>query len=121
MSVFDDVARMGPQPIWHGVAGRAVHGDRITMGVVELDADDVVPEHRHEQEQLGIVLAGSMRLRIADETRELGPGATYRIGSHEPHEAHAGPDGAVVIDVFSPPREDWKAVEAEAPRPPRWP
>jgi quercetin dioxygenase-like cupin family protein len=121
MATFDEVARMGPQPIWDGVSARVVHGERITMGVVELDPGAVVPEHRHEQEQLGVVVRGSLRFRIGGETRELGPGATYRILSNEPHEAHAGPDGAVVIDVFSPLRDDWKAVEAQAPRPPRWP
>lgn len=121
VSVFDDVARMGPQAIWEGVSGRVVHGERITMGLVELDAGAVVPEHRHEQEQLGIVLQGSLRFRIGDESRDLGPGELYCIRSNEPHEAHAGPDGAVVIDVFAPLRDDWKTIEAQAPRPPRWP
>ena len=121
MAVFDDVARIGPQQIWDGVTGWVVHGERITMGLVALDPGAVVPEHRHEQEQLGMVVRGSLRFRIGDESRELGPGETYRILSSEPHEAHAGPDGAVVIDVFSPPREDWKPIEAQPPRPPRWP
>jgi hypothetical protein len=31
----------------------------------------------------------------------------------------AGPDGAVVIDVFAPVRGDWEELEKSAPREPR--
>jgi quercetin dioxygenase-like cupin family protein len=81
----------------------------------------VVPEHSHENEQLGLVLRGSVRFRVGDETRELGPGDTWTIPSNVPHEVEVGPDGAEVIDVFAPVRADWGAYEPEEPRPPRWP
>ncbi len=121
MSAFADLAGLGPQDIWDGVSVRAVHGERITFGIVELDSNAVVPEHSHENEQLGIVLAGAMSFRVGDETRELGPGGTWNIPANVPHEATAGPEGAVVIDVFAPPRADWSQFEPQAPREPRWP
>ena len=121
MSAFDDLARIGPLPIWEGIAARAVEGERLTLAVVELDPGAVAREHSHENEQLGIVLAGGMTFRIGDETRELGPGDAYTIPSNVPHEATAGADGAVVIDVFAPPRADWKALEPGESRAPRWP
>ena len=111
---------MTPQQIWEGVLGRSVHGERITLGVIELDPDSVVPEHSHENEQLGLVLSGSLAFRVGEETRELGPGGTWRILGDTRHEVRAGPDGAVVVDVFSPTREDWKPLERRE-RPPRWP
>ena len=120
MGGFEDIARIAPQRIWDGIAGRVVHGERITLGAIELDPDVTLPEHSHEQEQLGIVLRGSLRFRIGDETRELGPGETWAIPANVPHEVQAGPEGAVVIDVFAPPREDWKPLERRE-RPPRWP
>lgn len=101
--------------------GRVVHGERITLGVIELDADSVVPEHSHENEQLGIVLRGELILRVGDEERSLGPGTTWRIAPNVAHSGHAGPDGAVVIDVFSPPRADWENLDRLESRPPRWP
>ena len=58
MSVFADIGDVPPQQIWAGVVSRAVHGDRMTMGLIELDAGAVVPEHSHEPEQVGILLAG---------------------------------------------------------------
>ena len=122
MSAFADLDGLGPQDIWNGVSVRAVHGERITLGIVELDAGAVVPEHSHENEQLGMVLSGSLTFRIGDESRELDPGDTYVIPANVPHEVtRTGPDGAVVIDVFSPTREDWSRFEPQAPRGPRWP
>ena len=122
VSAFADLGTLGPQDIWNGVSVRAIHGERITFGVVELDAHAVVPEHSHENEQLGIVLSGSLTFRIGDESRELAAGATYCIPANVPHEVIAtGPDGAVVIDVFAPTRADWSKFEPQAPRETRWP
>ena len=121
VSAFAGLSSLDLQRIWDGVHGRVVHGERITLGVIELDPESVVPEHRHENEQLGIVLSGSLRFRVGDEARELGPGGTWRIPANTPHEVTAGPDGAVVLDVFAPTRDDWAALEPGAPRPPRWP
>lgn len=101
--------------------GRVVHGERITLGVIELDPSSVVPEHAHENEQLGLVLAGSLVFTIGGEPRELGPGDAYRIPANTPHDVAAGPEGAVVVDVFAPVREEWGAFERLEPRVPRWP
>jgi quercetin dioxygenase-like cupin family protein len=121
MGAFDDLASLELLPIWNGVVARTVDGERVGFAVVELDPGSVVAEHSHENEQLGIVLAGSVRFRVGEEVRELGPGGAWRIPPNTPHEVHTGPEGAVVIDVFAPVREDWRAVERAEPRPPRWP
>jgi quercetin dioxygenase-like cupin family protein len=115
-----DLAELDLQQIWDGVAARSVHGDRLTLAVIELDPGSVVPEHRHDHEQLGLVLHGSVTFRVGDERRELGAGGTWRIPSNVPHEVHVGPEGAVVIDAFAPTREDWRD-RAELERAPRWP
>jgi quercetin dioxygenase-like cupin family protein len=121
MSAFASLSTIAPLPIWNGVLGRAVEGAQITMAVIELDPNSVVPEHRHANEQLGVVLQGSLTFTIGGETRALGAGDTYAIPSDVPHGVVTGPGGAVVIDVFSPVRADWSQFTAEAPRPPRWP
>jgi quercetin dioxygenase-like cupin family protein len=100
---------------------RLVSGERLTLAVVELDPNAVVAEHAHVNEQLGLLLHGSMAFRVGDEERELGPGDTWTIPSNTPHSAVAGPEGAVVIDVFAPPRDDWAGLGPLEQRPPRWP
>ena len=121
MSAFDELASIPPQGIWDRIAARALHGEELTLSIVELDPGAVVAEHSHPNEQLGLVLRGSMDFRVAAERRELGPGGTWVIPAHTPHEATAGPDGAVVIDVFAPPRADWQGLPAQQPRAPLWP
>jgi quercetin dioxygenase-like cupin family protein len=110
VSAFADLASIAPQQVWERIAARSVHGDRITMSVVELDPGAVVAEHSHENEQLGIVLRGTMDFRVGDQRRELGPGGTWCIPANTPHEATAGPEGAVAIDVFAPPRDDFREL-----------
>jgi quercetin dioxygenase-like cupin family protein len=121
VGVFEHLDRLAPQTVWDGVVARAVNGERMTMAVIELEPDAVVPEHRHGNEQLGLVLQGTLVFRVGDETRECRPGETYRILADTPHEATAGPDGAVVLDVFAPIRADWEAFEAREPTTTRWP
>jgi len=121
VSAFADLDAMGPIGIWNGVLARTVDGEQCSFGVVELDPDSVVPEHRHPNEQLGIVVSGSVRFRVGDEERELAPGGTWHIPPNVPHEVTTGPAGAVVLDVFAPPREDWAALERSQPTAARWP
>jgi quercetin dioxygenase-like cupin family protein len=116
-----DLADLPPFDVWgDAVRARKVEGEGITLAVVELAPGAVVPEHRHAQEQLGLCIRGSVRFRIDDEERELGPGGTWRILSGRPHEVVAGPEGAIVIDVFAPRRDDWQFALRE-PSAPRWP
>lgn len=123
MSAFDNLADLPLLKLWgETVRARRVQGERITLAVVELDPNAVVAEHRHANEQLGMVIRGQMHFTVDGETRTLGPGETWRIQGDRPHDVVAGPEGAVVIDVFSPVRSDWDDKVIEKPSPaPRWP
>ena len=120
-SPFADLDGLSALHVWDGVAGRVVEGERVTLAVIELDPDSVVPEHRHENEQVGVLVAGLLEFRIGDETRRVERGGTWCIPGDVPHEVRAGPEGAVAVEVFAPPRGDWAALERLQSRPPRWP
>ena len=123
MSNLKDLGDFPLLDIWSDqVRARRVQGERITLAIVELAPNAVVPEHRHGAEQLGMVIQGQMHFTVDGETRDLGPGGTWRILGDRPHDVVAGPEGAVVIDVFTPVRSDWdeKSVVPGAPAP-RWP
>lgn len=111
MSAFGGTDRLEHLRIWDGVTVQAVEGDRTTLAVVDLEPGATVPEHRHDNEQLGVLVRGAMRFRVGDEVRDLGPGDTWRILSEVPHEVTAGPDGAVAIECFTPVRDDWAGLE----------
>ncbi|HEY4345944.1 MAG TPA: cupin domain-containing protein [Gaiellaceae bacterium] len=122
MSAFDHVAGIPPTRISDGVSARAVHGQNVSLGVIEFQPGAGVPEHSHANEQLGVLLQGSMTFRIGDESRVVEPGDTWCISAHVPHEVvAAGPDGAVAAEVFSPPRHDWSSLDRLEPGPGRWP
>jgi quercetin dioxygenase-like cupin family protein len=117
MSAFGGIDRLEHLRIWDGVTAQAVEGERTTLAVVDLEPESSVPEHSHENEQLGVLIRGSMRFRVGEETREVGPGDTWRILGHVPHEVTAGPDGALAIECFTPARDDWAGLERLDDRP----
>lgn len=121
MGAFDSIAALRPYRIWDGAVARAVRGQRITFAVVDLEPNRVVPEHRHPNEQVGLVLRGTITMTIAGESRRLAVGDTYVIPGDVPHGAETGPEGASVVDVFNPPREDWEQVERLEPSAGTWP
>src|ERR1700737_4042616 len=72
VNVFQTVAKLKPARIWDGVLARVVNGDRVTIGFVDIDPNAQVPEHRHENEQVGFVLRGSVTMVGDGQSRELG-------------------------------------------------
>lgn len=125
MTNLADLADLPALQIWDDVVARRVQGERLTLAIVELAPNAIVPEHRHPNEQCGAVIEGEVQFRIAGEERVLGPGGTWRIVGDTPHEVAAGPEGAVVIDVFAPARDDWADRRVlgtpEEPAIPLWP
>ena len=121
MTDLADLSDIAPIQVFDGIRARRVEGERITLAIVELDPGAVVPEHRHEHEQNGMVITGQMTFKVGSEERVLGPGGTWRILGNVPHTATAGPDGAVVIDVFSPIRADWNERQVLEGATPVWP
>jgi unsaturated pyranuronate lyase len=117
-----DITDVPALDVWgETVQARVIVGENASLAVVELAPRAVVPEHRHEHEQLGLCIEGSITFTIDGERRELGPGGTWRITSNLAHGAVAGPDGAIVVDIFSPVRADWDALPRSMPRSARWP
>lgn len=121
MAHMNELEEIRPKQMWEGVVVRAVEGERMTLSVVELDPDTLVPEHRHHNEQIGMLLSGRLTFTIDGERQELGPGGTWRILANVPHEALTGPEGAVAVEAFSPIRDDWHDIADQETRPPRWP
>ena len=121
MSAFDDAAAIPPQPVWDRVLARAVHGERLTLAIVELEPAPSSPSTATTTSSSASCSAARCSFRVGDEERDLEPGGTWSIPPNVPHSATAGPDGATVIDVFAPSRDDWKEIQPQEPRPGRWP
>jgi quercetin dioxygenase-like cupin family protein len=120
-TTFGSVSGLEPYAIWRGATARAIHGDRLTVAVIDLEPDLEVPEHHHDNEQLGFVLKGHVTMVIGGASQRLGVGDTYTIPSNVVHSASTWPDGATVVDVFAPVRADWEQAPRLDPRPGAWP
>ena len=93
-----------------GVTAKALFGEGAMLNLVELDPSAVVARHSHPHEQLGLILRGSMTLTVDGADHVLGEMDGYTLPGGIEHEAVAGPEGALVLDVFRPVREDYRAA-----------
>lgn len=83
-----------------------VHGETTLLGEFRMDAGAAVPLHRHPYEQTGYLVSGRMTFTVAGERLDAVPGSSWSIPKDVEHGAEVVED-AVVIEVFSPTREDY--------------
>ena len=91
-----------------GVTGRPLFGEGAMLNLIEFESGASVPLHSHEHEQLGLVLRGTQVLVVDGVEHALGPMQGYVLPGGVAHSAHCGPEGATVLDVFRPVREDYR-------------
>jgi len=97
-----------PVEMFPGVVRRTLTaGERLMLVEVTLDDGAVVPMHTHPHEQTGYLVSGRFLFELAGERRELGPGDCWLVPSNLPHQVTAL-ERAVCVDIFSPPREEYR-------------
>jgi len=105
---FFNAAQRTSRTIGPGVHLGTMWGDNIMVSVVNLDANAKVPAHTHPHEQMGMVLEGFLTMTIGEETQVLTVGDVYLAPTNTEHSVAAGDVNTKVLDIFSPPREDYK-------------
>ena len=109
MSYFIDPAQVKRMELAPGVMLRPMWGDKVMMSVVEVAPKAVVPNHSHPHEQAGLVLQGEFESTIGGETKGIKQGEAYVIPGGVEHSL-VGSDGwSLILDIFSPPREEYKS------------
>jgi quercetin dioxygenase-like cupin family protein len=93
-----------------GVTGRPLFGEGAMINLIEFEPNAEVPLHSHPHEQLGLVLRGVQVLIVDGVEHPLGPMDCYVLPGGVEHGARCGPDGATVVDVFQPVRDDYREV-----------
>ena len=74
--------------------------------------------HSHrEQEEAYLVVAGSGRVRLDDEVREIGQWDVVRVAPEVVRAFEAGPDGLELIAIGGPKPEGSDGVRSDAPWP----
>lgn len=91
-----------------GVVRRTItDGKRLMLIEVTTDEGSVVPMHTHPHEQTGYLISGRLLFELGNEKRELGRGDCWLVPPNVPHQVTAL-EPCVVVDIFSPPREEYR-------------
>lgn len=98
---FDAAPGLTLRPFW---------GKNLMASYVTFAAGTVAPFHQHPQEQLSLVLSGRLECTVGQETRWMEAGDMVSIPPNVPHMARTGDEGAVAVDMFSPPRDGFREL-----------
>ena len=104
---FIDIDEYEQLTVLPGCRLRTPYGKHLMFSYLEMDEGAEIPLHHHPHEQGGMLLEGKLELTIGDEVRVVEPGAMFLIPPNTPHRAVAVDGPAVVLDAFSPVREDY--------------
>jgi 2-deoxy-D-gluconate 3-dehydrogenase len=109
---------------WNGIPGerlpdgswrQMIWGERLTVCRLRLPARLVTPVHAHPHEQMTIVEHGPVLFTVGDEQRIVTTGDVLHFPSNMPHGATMLDEEVILIDVFSPVREDFLPAGAIRP------
>lgn len=97
-----------PRTLAAGIRARVFPGTHVMLSVVEIEPWSESPVHAHPNEQWGLCLEGEW-IRIQDGVEyPVKAGDFWETPPNVPHGGRALAGRCVVLDVFAPPREDYK-------------
>ena len=92
-----------------GIKAHIISSEKITLSFASAEPNAPLPPHRHENEQMLIVMDGAIDFVIEGKQYHVEKGDVIVLPSNTEHGAYFTEKGARVIDVFSPPRQDFVA------------
>ncbi len=105
---MDDESQGIARELAPGLNTRIFVGDNSMLSLATIAPHAEGTLHSHPEEQWGIMLEGSgIRVQNGQEFA-VKAGDFWRTPGGVEHTLKAGPDGARVLDVFSPPREAYR-------------
>lgn len=90
-----------------GIERQMVVGENIMICRFKFIPFLVTPAHSHPHEQMSLIIKGKVKFIIGDEERIVGPGNVLHFPSNFWHGATMLEEEVVLIDIFSPIREDF--------------
>ena len=90
-----------------GITTRIFSGDEAMVSIVRVEPYAEGTIHSHTEEQWGFLIRGSVT-RLQDEgSFEAHEGDFWRTPGGVMHGVIGGASGAVILDIFAPPRRDY--------------
>lgn len=97
------------EKVGEGIERQMVVGEKMMICRLRFAPLVVTPVHTHPHEQMTIVERGRVQFFIGDDERIAVAGDVLHFPSGLPHGATMLEEEVVLIDIFSPPREDFLA------------
>jgi quercetin dioxygenase-like cupin family protein len=97
-------------PVEHpaeGIERQMVVGERIMIVRFRFVPFLVTPQHTHTHEQMSLVVSGRVRFFVEGIERVASPGDVLHFPPNTLHGATMMDEEVVLIDIFSPIREDF--------------
>jgi len=98
------IKKENPAP---GIQRQMVVGQNVMMVRFTFEPFLVTPEHTHPHEQMTLVVQGKVKFFIEGEVKIVSPGDVLHFPPHNRHGATMLDEEVVLIDIFSPIREDF--------------
>jgi quercetin dioxygenase-like cupin family protein len=105
---FKTIDELTAKSLAPGVDINSLSGEKMTMVIFSIAEGSIIPEHAHPNEQIGMILKGSLSLTVGDEEKIVKKGDFWCIPPDVPHKGHCLEGPAEVLEVFAPPRADYK-------------
>ena len=109
---LDDFSQGIHRELGPGLKARIFVGEQAMLSVVTIEPNAQGRIHSHPHEQWGVMLEGD-GIRIQDgQEVAVSAGDFWWTPGGTPHGIRAGANGARVLDIFSPPREEYAQSDA---------
>lgn len=91
-----------------GVNASIFPGENAMLSVVRVDPNSTGSIHSHPEEQWGVLLEGRCTRIQGGEEVEAAAGDFWRTPGGVSHSVRTGDQGALILDIFSPPRAEYR-------------
>lgn len=96
------VVELGP-----GVTAHIVSAETMTVSFATLAPSICAAVHHHEHEQIMVVVDGECDFILEGKLYPMKSGDVIIVPSNAEHGAYSSEKGCQLIDIFSPPRQDF--------------
>lgn len=106
-ALVTDWKKIPVEVISEGIERQMVVGQSIMICRLKFAPFVVTPEHSHVHEQMTLVIQGKVKFVLGSEERIVTAGDVLHFPSNHWHGATMLDEEVILIDIFSPVREDF--------------
>jgi len=112
-ALVTDWTKVPVEPVAEGIKRQMVVGENVMVCRFTFDPFVVTDVHTHPHEQITLVVSGKVRFTIDGLTVIAAPGDVMHFPPNNRHGATMLDEEVVLIDIFSPIREDFLGMPVE--------